>query len=103
MGLWSQIHWKTQVTFGCSWFLTPYDKNEETYSPVAAMATLRIVLSLLCHFGYFIDQMDVEGAFLNGKVRGDVYISQPKSYDKGHGKVYKLKKALYGLRESPRA
>lgn len=84
-------------------FRQPYDKDEETYSPVAAMATLRVILSVSCRLGYFIHQMDVEGAFLNGDVRGEVYVSQPKGYDQGDGKVYKLRKALYGLRESPRA
>ncbi|KAL7304707.1 hypothetical protein TKK_0002948 [Trichogramma kaykai] len=47
--------------------------------------------------------MDVETAFLNGIVKSDVYAKQPKGYDDGTNRVYKLKKALYGLRESPRA
>ena len=46
--------------------------------------------------------MDVETAFLNGKVTTEVYVNQPKGYEDGTERVYKLLKALYGLRESPR-
>lgn len=81
----------------------PFQEGEETYSPVAAMTTLRAVLSVACRRGYHIHQMDVEAAFLNGRVKGEVYVSQPKGYESGNGMVYKLNKALYGLRESPRA
>ena len=46
--------------------------------------------------------MDVETAFLNGKVTTEVYVNQPKGFEDGTERVYKLSKALYGLRESPR-
>ncbi|KAK7590678.1 hypothetical protein V9T40_002291 [Parthenolecanium corni] len=84
-------------------FRQPHDAEEETYSPVAAMATLRVVLSMSCHFGFYIHQMDVESAFLNGDVKGEVFVSQPRGYELENNKVYQLQKALYGLRESPRA
>ena len=42
--------------------------------------------------------MDVETAFLNGKVTTEVYVNQPKGYKDGTEKVYKLSKVLYGLR-----
>lgn len=48
-------------------------------------------------------QMDVETAFLNGRVRSEVYVTQPQGYEDGTERVCKLEKALYGLRESPRA
>jgi len=47
--------------------------------------------------------MDVETAFLNGTVKSEVFVKQPTGYDDKSGKVCKLNKALYGLRESPRA
>lgn len=84
-------------------FRQPLNDQEETYSPVAAMATLRVVLSMSCHLGFHIHQMDVECAFLNGDVKGEVFVSQPRGYELEDGKVYQLQKALYGLRESPRA
>ena len=67
------------------------------------MGTLRTVLSVACRNGWHIHQMDVDAAFLNGNVNGEIYVGQPKGYDKGDGKVYRLKKALYGLRGSSRA
>ena len=47
--------------------------------------------------------MDVETAFLNGKVLSEVYVKEAKEFENGTDRVYKLDKALYGLRESPRA
>ena len=47
--------------------------------------------------------MDVETAFLNGKVKSEVYVKQPIGYNHKSDKVLKLEKAFYGLRESPRA
>nr|GEV22708.1 retrovirus-related Pol polyprotein from transposon TNT 1-94 [Tanacetum cinerariifolium] len=52
-----------------------------------------------------IYQMDVKTAFLNGKLKEEVYVSQPEGFvDQGNSShVYKLKKALYGLKQAPRA
>lgn len=47
--------------------------------------------------------MDVETAFLNGTIKSEVYVKQPIGYDDKTERVCKLEKALYGLRESPRA
>jgi hypothetical protein len=46
----------------------------------------------------------VKSAFLHGDLSEDIYIEQPLGYQQGSsGSVYKLKKALYGLRQAPRA
>lgn len=77
---------------------------DDIYSPVAKMQTLKILLSYCCQKGLIIEQMDVETAFLNGKVTSDeIYVKQARGYEDGTDKVCKLEKALYGLRESPRA
>ena len=47
--------------------------------------------------------MDVVTTFLNGEISSEVYVGQPKGYNDGTKKVCKLRKALYGLWESPRA
>ena len=61
------------------------------------------MLSFCCQSSFIIEQMDFVTAFLNGIVISEVYVSQPKGYNDGSNKVCKLAKALYGLRESPRA
>ena len=49
--------------------------------------------------------MDVKSAFLNGDLKEEVYVKQPPGYTVAgeEGKVYRLHKALYGLRQAPRA
>lgn len=76
--------------------------TEETYSPVTKMETLKMLLSYCCQNGLDIHQMDVDTGFLNGKINSEVYVNQPPGFGKVEGKVYRLKKALYGLKESPR-
>lgn len=67
------------------------------------MQTLKILLSYCCQNSLIIEQMDVETAFLNGKVNSEIYVKQPRGYEDGTARVCKLYKVLYGLRESPRA
>ena len=71
-------------------------------APVAKSQTLRFSFSYFCQNGLRIEQMDVETAFLNGKIESEVYVKQPKGYEDGTNGVFKLRKALYGLKESPR-
>ena len=49
--------------------------------------------------------MDVKSAFLNGVLKEEVYVEQPPSYEVAgeENKVYRLKRALYGLKQVPRA
>ncbi|GJW25205.1 retrovirus-related pol polyprotein from transposon TNT 1-94 [Tanacetum coccineum] len=51
-----------------------------------------------------IYQMDVKTAFLNGKLKKEVYVSQPEGFvdQDNPSHVYKLKKALYGIKQAPR-
>lgn len=84
-------------------FQQEYSEDEEIYSPVLRMCTLRILLVLACFFQWSIFQMDVKTAFLNGKLDKEVYVNPPEGFNLGTNKVFKLKKALYGLRESSRS
>lgn len=83
-------------------FQQAYQENEEIYSPVARINTLKILFSTACHKGWKIEQMDVETAFVNGTIRTEVYIYPPDGYEVERNKVCLLNKSLYGLRESPR-
>ena len=76
---------------------------EDIYSLVARLQTLKLLLTFCVQNKYLIEQMDVETAFLNGAIKSEVYVKQPDGYNDKTDRVYKLDKALYGLRESPRA
>lgn len=97
---------KNDEVFKARLVVRGYQQNDfidDIYSPVARMQSLKILLSYCCNNGLIIYQMDVETAFLNGKIKSEVYVKQPPGFEDGTDKVLKLDKALYGLRESPRA
>ena len=78
---------------------------EETFSPVARMATVRAVIAMAAAKGWSLHQMDVKNAFLHGDLQEEVYMMQPEGYeDNAHPDfVCRLRKALYGLKQVPRA
>ena len=75
------------------------------FSPVARFETVRILLSLSSKLSWPIYHFDVKFAFLNGELEEEVKVSQPKGFgfSGNEGKVYKLKKDLYGLKQVPQA
>ena len=78
---------------------------DETFASVACMECIRILLALACHLRFKLYQMDVKIAFLNGILKEDVYVAQPKGFINPHflDHVLYLKKALYVLKQAPRA
>jgi hypothetical protein len=78
---------------------------EETYALVARLEAIRILLAYACAHNIKLYQMDVKSVFLNGYINEEVYVAQPPSFedDKKLDHVYKLKKALYDLKQAPRA
>jgi len=78
---------------------------DETFAPVAKMGTVRTLISCAANFGWPLHQLDVKNAFLHGDLQEEVYmeISPGFSNEQTLGKVCKLKKSLYGLKQSPRA
>nr|GEW08097.1 copia protein [Tanacetum cinerariifolium] len=78
---------------------------EESFASVARMEAIRIFLAYDTHKSFTVFQMDVKTAFLHGSLKEDVYVCQPEGFiDADHpSHVYKLKKALYGLKPAPRA
>lgn len=74
----------------------------ETFSPVVKSSTIRAVLSVAAREKLKLAQFDVSTAFLYGTLEEDIYMKPPEGYNNVDGNhVFKLKKSLYGLKQSP--
>jgi Reverse transcriptase (RNA-dependent DNA polymerase) len=78
---------------------------QKTFSPVAKLSSVRVLLSIAANLEWPLHQFDVKNAFLHGELEEEIYMEMPPGYQTPSttGKVCKLKKALYGLKQSPRA
>ena len=74
----------------------------DTYAPVMHMTTLRVLLSYAAANDYHIEQMDVKTAFLYGELHEEIYLEPPEGTRADERKVWKLKKAIYGLKQAPK-
>ncbi len=74
----------------------------ETFAPVMRTETLRYLISYATAENLEIHNMDVETAFLNGDLEEEIYMEVPEGFDEMKGKVCKLNKTLYGLKQSAR-
>nr|GEU62042.1 putative retrotransposon protein [Tanacetum cinerariifolium] len=73
---------------------------EETFSPVADMRAIRILIAIAAYYDYEIWQIDVKTAFLNEHLSKEVYMEQPEGFvnPKYPNHVCKLKRSIYGLK-----
>ncbi|KAK3133143.1 hypothetical protein QOZ80_6AG0532910 [Eleusine coracana subsp. coracana] len=78
---------------------------DDAFAPVARMESVRLLLALAAQEGWCVHHMDVKSAFLNGDLKEEVYVHQPPGFviPGKEDKVLRLRKALYGLRQAPRA
>ncbi|GKD67933.1 retrovirus-related pol polyprotein from transposon TNT 1-94 [Tanacetum coccineum] len=76
---------------------------EESFALVVRIEAIRIFIANAASKNMIIYQMDVKTAFLNGELKEEVYVSQLEGFvDPDHPThVYRLEKALYGLRQAP--
>lgn len=84
---------------------TPGLDFKETFAPVVKPQTIKVVLTIALGHGWTLHQMDVNNAFLQGKLSEDVYMQQPPGFIHSEfpHHICKLKKAIYGLWQAPRA
>nr|GEV25122.1 retrovirus-related Pol polyprotein from transposon TNT 1-94 [Tanacetum cinerariifolium] len=78
---------------------------DETYAPVARLESIRILLAYACTLDFRLFQMDVKSALLNGFINEEVYVAQPPGFIdfEKPNHVYRIKKALCGLKQAPKA
>jgi hypothetical protein len=78
---------------------------EETFAPVARYTSIRTIIALAVKMKWKLHQMDVKTTFLNGVIKEEVYIEQPQGFEVEDKKTHvcKLKKALFGLKQAPKA
>lgn len=78
---------------------------KEVYAPVATLDIIRAVISIACAYKWRVFALDIKSPFLHGHLEEEVYVRQPPGFrrEEDKHKVYRLYKALYGLRQAPRA
>nr|GEZ27512.1 putative ribonuclease H-like domain-containing protein [Tanacetum cinerariifolium] len=77
----------------------------ETLSPVAKIDTIRVLFSITSNQGWPLHQFDVKNAFLHGDLKEELYMEAPPGFSHSFRtrEVSRLKRSLYGLKQSPRA
>jgi hypothetical protein len=79
----------------------PGQDFDDIFAPVVRYDSLRILLALSAHYKWYPQQMDVNSAFLYGTLKEEIYMELPEGFRES-GKVCRLRKCIYGLKQSPR-
>lgn len=75
----------------------------ETFAPVTKLTSIRLIFKLAMIEKMQIRQIDIKTAFLNGKIEEDLFMMQPEGFDDQSGRVCKLLKGIYGLKQASNA
>ena len=75
----------------------------ETYAPVSRQESLRALTAFAALNKFHIHQLDIVAAYLHSDLEEEVYMRQPPEFDDGSGRVWRVLKAIYGLKQSGRA
>ncbi|GKB75210.1 retrotransposon protein, putative, ty1-copia subclass [Tanacetum coccineum] len=99
----------TKETMGYNFYYPPENKifvarvdYEETFSLVANIKAIRILIAITAYYDYEIWQMDVKTAFLNGRLSEVIYMVQPRGFmnPKHHRRVCKLQRSINELKQA---
>lgn len=93
----SEIKKARLVARGCK-----QNKNEGIYAHVPSSTTVKTFLAVAANRRLKLEQMDVKAAYLNSYLKEEIYMTVPKGFP-AEGKLCKLIKAIYGLRQAPQA
>jgi hypothetical protein len=76
----------------------------DTYSPIARLTIIRVLLTLAASHGLLVYQMDVKTTFLNRELEEEINMTLPDGFvvKDQEDKVCKLQKSLYGLKQAPK-
>ncbi|KAL2251379.1 UNVERIFIED_CONTAM: Retrovirus-related Pol polyprotein from transposon RE1 [Sesamum indicum] len=74
----------------------------DCFALVAKAVTVRIFLAVAVRKQWPLHHLDVNNAFLHGYLDEDIYMEPPQGYEIPKGKVCKLEKSLYGLKQASR-
>ena len=78
----------------------------ETFSPTARITSIRLLLQISIEDNLIIHQLDFKSAYLNAPIDCELYLSQPQGFvkfnEKGEKLALRLKKSIYGLKQSAR-
>jgi hypothetical protein len=78
---------------------------DETFSPTVNMTSVRLLMQLSVQFDMSVHQLDMKTAYLNAPLEHELYIEQPVGFATENERkvnVWKLRKSLYGLKQSGR-
>ena len=95
-----------KARFGAKGYAQTYGMDYfDTFYLVAKMTYVRLFISLTATYNWDVHQLDIKNVFLHGDLQEEVYMEQPPRFvTQGEvGKVCRLRKSLYGLKQSPRA
>ncbi|KAK1654004.1 hypothetical protein QYE76_071809 [Lolium multiflorum] len=76
----------------------------DVFSPVVKHSSIRAFFGIVAMHDLELEQLDVKTAFLHGELEEEIYMDQPEGYvvPGKEDLVCKLKRSLYGLKQSPR-
>lgn len=76
---------------------------DETFAPVVKHTTIRAFLAAAAYKNMKVHHVEIKTAFLHGKLKEEIYMKQPEGFEEKNGKVCKLQKSLYGLKQAAKS